>query len=1308
MADLPALLAVLEHDPDDAQAYQALGDAARHTPPDVRASRFAAARKTLATRGRPDGVVQLIDIELATTGDLDRKVDLLLEKGMVLDGDLLDVTAARAAFDQVLALRADDTMAKEALADLDVAAQNWQKFAAKFIQEATQSTDRDLAAGMYASAAEAYVRFAPDAPEAETHLRKALDVDPRSGSAGKAAFHLGRLLRRAARWEDLAILLESRAEVATTTEDRIAALLHLAEVARAHLHDTGRATSATRRALQLDPAQSQALRAVTDAAAAAGDWAAVVVAYQAALRTKTVDDVGMLLQVAMALWKHTGQLDQAEEYFRRIRKLEPAHPAALDFYREYYTARGESAKLLSLLKSVDKADRSTPSGGVPQAQASAAPSGPMGPASTVSRTRPLSHEIAELSETQANPEKAIEAWKQHLRKEPTSQEARTALARLYRRTEKWNALLDLMKDEIERLAEGDLAGRVEKMFDVIEIYRDRLRLDVMVINTYNAILKLDPDNRRATDELAAKYRALGRWNDVITLLTRKADAANVPDEERVALLREVADLWSERFGNFANAIKPLEKILEIIPADPDAVARLKDIYTRRRQWRALIDVLAREASVLPVEDRRAKQSEMGRLAAERLGDTRLSIEIHNLVLGEADGAAIPETLAALAALYEREKRYLALAEILHRQVTTLIAGEATPATRKEALGLLEKLGQIYADRVQAPQVAAQVWQQILELEPNHAKALRTLRELYATAGDFAGLERLYARLGQEDELVEALLAIADRIDARASRLPIVERAAQLAQKRAEAAKDNAAVLEKARQVWERVLAVDAANVTAAAALAPIYAKQEKWARLIAVFEIELAAAADVPARLAKIHQIRQLCEQKLGSRNLAFQWTIRAFDLDRDGEPMFHEVLRLADGPDQWKEVAACFDWNIAKDAAKPTQLRLLRELAKIAARRLADLERARTYHRRVLELELDDRDAESQLEDLAMQLHDWPELLASYRRRASREQDMTARAALLVDIAALQEEKLVDLDGAAAAYHEALAALPGNLRALRAVARIEEARGDWESLAQVLVAELGQTPEAQGGQPRFELLMRLGKLEEQSLERPGKALGYYRDALAVALPSGAPLRTQAVIAVARFLPPTGPGRKVDADERVAAARQVLPSLEAANMLADRARALEVIRAHAVDRRARADRARPRADAALPRKPRLCRGAAAPEALRRSTTSAIPAQAWVAGLRVLAAEPTDKDVRGALATLAGQLGRDGEWARELAAALARLRDGGARGARPRISASSPPSLRTCSAIGSATTAPPSGCGWSCWRSSRTPTTRSTR
>src|SRR5262249_61325550 len=98
--------------------------------------------------------------------------------------------------------------------------------------------------------------------------------------------------------------------------------------------------------------------------------------------------------------------------------------------------------------------------------------------------------------------------------------------------------------------------------------------------------------------------------------TRKSAAPTVGDAEGVPLLREVADLWSERFGNFANAIKPLERLLELAPTDSDAIGKLKEIYTRRRQWRALIDVLGREANALPTAARRGTQSETARLAAQ--------------------------------------------------------------------------------------------------------------------------------------------------------------------------------------------------------------------------------------------------------------------------------------------------------------------------------------------------------------------------------------------------------------------------------------------------------------------------------------------------------------------------------------------------------------------------------------------------------------------------------------------------------------------------------------------------------------------
>src|SRR5258705_6620530 len=60
MADLPALLAVLEHDPDDAQALAGLASALRQAPGDLRATQLAAARKGLRGRGPPPPGGQLV------------------------------------------------------------------------------------------------------------------------------------------------------------------------------------------------------------------------------------------------------------------------------------------------------------------------------------------------------------------------------------------------------------------------------------------------------------------------------------------------------------------------------------------------------------------------------------------------------------------------------------------------------------------------------------------------------------------------------------------------------------------------------------------------------------------------------------------------------------------------------------------------------------------------------------------------------------------------------------------------------------------------------------------------------------------------------------------------------------------------------------------------------------------------------------------------------------------------------------------------------------------------------------------------
>src|ERR1700729_1387102 len=60
----------------------------------------------------------------------------------------------------------------------------------------------------------------------------------------------------------------------------------------------------------------------------------------------------MLLPWGMLWWKLSGNLRPADEYWKRIRKAEPAHPAMLEFYRAHHDK--DAQKLLPILQQAQR------------------------------------------------------------------------------------------------------------------------------------------------------------------------------------------------------------------------------------------------------------------------------------------------------------------------------------------------------------------------------------------------------------------------------------------------------------------------------------------------------------------------------------------------------------------------------------------------------------------------------------------------------------------------------------------------------------------------------------------------------------------------------------------------------------------------------------------------------------------------------------------------------------------------------------------------------------------------------------------
>jgi golgin subfamily B member 1 len=1191
MADFQDYLAILDAEPNNDQALEALERIAGSGDGTGLLRALDDARKTHRERGDLELVVRLYDVEIAAAADAARKADLLLEKGRFLVEELGSEESAVECFKNVLQLRPDDEEAQDSLAQIDLVRNNWQRIVKKYIDEARVQTDRQLTTSLYLDAADVLARYNPGNPDIEAYLRRALDIEPRNR---RAATHLERLLRREGRWEELATLLSSRVENAAAKDERIGALIGLADLAKARLGRPQLVLECMKKILAIEPAHPRALKILIEAYSSEENWIALVKLYEGALRTRRVatpeSELAMVLQIAMIYWRRLNQLDAAEEFFRRVRKLDPTHAAMIEFYRAYHGERGEGQKLLQILQQAHKGEAD------PQKRGA------------------LGVEIASLAEgSVGNPEKAIDLWKAILRQNPRNDEARGALKRLYQKTEKWNALLELLKEEIEAISPADQAGkeaRVARLVDVAAIYRDRLNLDVMVINTFNNVLALIPDHPHALDALAQKYEQLARWNDLINVLQRKADALSGSPEgrdDRIQLLRRIASLWADRFGNHAQAIRPLEDLIALVPDDREAVTKLKEIYAKRRQWRALLDLMGREASALAGQEKRVHLAEMARIAADRLGDNRAAIAIWNRAL--EDDPQDPDALMALVGLYEREKRWLALAEIYQRQRNFI--GNVDDKVAPHVVSILDKLGTVYLERIEAPQLAAEVFREILKIQPGHSRAVRLLREILAQSGDFGALEDLYGALGDWDGLLEVLHAAADRTPEPHQKLAILERIATLAVEKA--------APEKAAKAYERILALDPQNLTAARALVPIYRRTEKWARLLSTYEALLAHAESPGERLTLHLDIRQLCEEKLGSKALAFQWCARAYELAPDDPRLLKDLERLGAEADAWEQVAEILERRVASLAvSQDEKVRLLREIGRIRAVRLHKPDEARQAWEHVLGLLPDDVEAMAALEEIATQQGRWGDLLVIYHRRADLEEDAPKKLDMLFKIAFIEEERVGDLDAAARTYEKILGVQPRSARALRALAKVQGSRGDAAGLARALELELDSTNEPD---QRVGVYIRLGSLYEEKLGKRRQALDCYEEALKLQ-PSNRTIHG----ALERFLTP-------GSEDRVEVATLMAPIYERIDEPARLANALDAIRGAEPDARARL-------------------------ALDRRLVSLYlrklgdPLNAYEAATRVLQATPEDGDNRRDLMVLAGELSAFDDLAVQLEKALA--------------------------------------------------------
>jgi len=869
-------LGTLQNNPDDSEAWQELRDALSEEGGDLdqptALELLEAARDRHASRGEAEAVVRIYDLCAAQSHGTPAEVVFLQKRASVLLSELFAGLPAIATLARAATLPQAELVGLQAeLEALQARAAGWKEQAASYHAEAESAPDDLYRSAMMMRAAEAEICFAeePRVPAIVENLEMALRLDPSNLPASRL---LEVMYRRAGDTAGLVRVLQRTADRAPSQEARVAAGIRLGRYLVHTLRDEELAALAFDKVLESDPENADAMAFVTEYYARTEHWDALVRAYERPLKLAGDDEarLGDMLQVGMLHWKKRGVLADAEPWFERIRKVQPAHEGVLSFYREYKGALQDDVGLAQVL---DEAKRALDVASPERAE--------------------LEAELSTHASSQADLQRQIEQQKSALRSNPDDDAVRQRLKTLYKQTQGHNALVELLRQQLERTAEENYELRLSVMREIAGVYREYIKSDTALVGVLNQIVqldgKLDAEDVGEVRELVSLFDKLGRPRDL--LASQKLLAEIAPDlEEKKLLYRQVGRRWLDQFSNVQHAMEAFAALYALDPSDEEAIERLDDLYRKRRAWKELFALYEAQLGGKEGEARIPLLREMAQLAAEHLSRVDDALAYFREIL-DLDPTRL-EVLDRYEKYAERSKNWALLADALERRLSS-------GATSTEAqLPVLQKLGTVYSDHLDRADQAVRTWRRVVEAQPGNARAMRVLRDSYLRTGDYDSLEAVYAAQNDLEGLAEVLSTAADRARESAAKLDLSYRAARVYEE---------GLHQSARAVrsYERILSVDPDDLRAIDRLLPLYENDEKWARVPTLLEVKYRLAQSDDERVTLLSQLFTVASSHLFDRRAAIQYARRAFDLapkDSRCLEMFDSASRAGGGWDEMQQ----------------------------------------------------------------------------------------------------------------------------------------------------------------------------------------------------------------------------------------------------------------------------------------------------------------------------------------------------------------------------------------------------------------------
>ena len=974
-------------------------------------------------------------VELSDEDDADLKYTLLMNAAAVYERKLSDRLRAIDVLGQALTVRPADPGVLSTLNRLYRVESMWPELLDNLRLEFSTAETREERArlqkeigSILAGKLDSY----EDALEAERLALAEVPTDLESVQAVRAigeshealrqtvAEILVPVLRQTERWQDLVSILELRLTVETEASDRVQTLREIAEVLETKLADPTAAEEALLRALSERPDALELHSEIERLAQATGGWARYADTLRERAHSTFEPEIAQdlfvrLAQVAELQLKDDPRAVQA--YFHAVEQGgdQPELLVALD---RLYSRLGDKEKVADILERRVAAEAS----GEVQAD--------------------LYFRLASLQiDDFAEPARGLSSLRLALDRTPEHEAAVDELEKLTTQRDLFEEAAEVLESVYRaRNRTERLASLYEKRVQYADTPEERVEMRqslarVLEVECNNAggaqrvieqALLESPTDLAILDELERLADVTGDWPGAAAALSDAIQKHSelLPDVAASLCVRLAA--WQrDHVKNDTLAEAALNRALQFEPDNDEILALLEALQSAPGRERDSCATLRRRAKLQLDEERREELYRRAQRLAIDLGDLALAESVLRELLSQDD--ANVWALAELTSVSEAAGNYQETYELLVKRSELGADAQGVRALRRNA-------AEIARDKLNQPDKAIALYEQLFEDDPNDREASGALRALYARAGRFDDLGRL----------LERLIDMAESPSARSElRLEL----AKLNEERFQA-------LDTAIELLRAVLDDEPGRGDAVVALSELYERTKRDEDLAELLASQISAArdrGDVAAELSFQVRLGEVYDSRLGDRERAIETYRAVLARDSQHQAALEALARLLQSENRLSEAAQVLDQLLSTSSGGPTTAARALELASVQQKLGSPESAARALERGLVH---DERNPELRagLRQLYESMSAWQELAGLLARDADFAATPEASVALLRQAALIHSERRADHGSAAEVLDRASRIRPDDRELLLALCDEYSASGRGQAAVEVLL----------------------------------------------------------------------------------------------------------------------------------------------------------------------------------------------------------------------------------------------------------------